>query len=152
MERNVVGAHPEGFNYGSTGVAVLGNYTESSIAPAAEHALVQLLAWRLDVAHVDPLSLVNWSSGGNPKNALGTHVKLHAISGHRDTGFTSCPGTRLYAKLPSIAEQVAAIGLPKLYAPTVKGSVGGPIVFTARLSAPAAWTVTVRNAGGKAVA
>ena len=79
-------------------------------------------------------------------------MKLRAISGHRDTGFTSCPGTRLYAKLPSVAEQVAATGLPKLYAPTVKGSLGGPIVFTARLSAPAAWAVTVRNAGGKAVA
>jgi N-acetylmuramoyl-L-alanine amidase len=152
IERNVVGAHAEGFNYGSSGVAVLGNYGSASISPAAERALVRLLAWRLDVAHVDPLSLVNWSSGGNPKYPLGTHVKLRAISGHRDTGFTSCPGTRLYAKLPSIAEQVAATGLPKLYAPTVKGTLGGPIVFIARLSAPAAWAVTVRNAGGKVVA
>jgi hypothetical protein len=152
IDRNVVGAHAEGFNYGSTGVALLGNYGATTITPAAQRALVSLLAWRLDVAHVDPLSLVNWSSGGNPKYPLGMHLKLRAISGHRDTGFTSCPGTRLYAKLPSIAEQVAATGLPKLYAPTVKGSLGGPIVFSARLSAPAAWAVSVRNTGGKTVA
>ena len=152
IDRNVVGAHAEGFNTGSTGVALLGNYGATSITPAAQRALVSLLAWRLDVAHVDPLSLVNWSSGGNPKYPLGMHLKLRAISGHRDTGFTSCPGTRLYAKLPSIAEQVAATGLPKLYAPTVKGALGGPIVFTARLSSPGAWAVTVRNTGGKAVA
>ena len=153
IERNVVGAHAEGFNHGLDRRRPARELRRARRSRrAAERALVQLLAWRLDVAHVDPLSLVNWSSGGNPKYPLGTHVKLRAISGHRDTGFTSCPGTRLYAKLPSVAEQVAATGLPKLYAPTVKGSLGGPIVFTARLSAPAAWTVTVRNAAGKAVA
>ena len=73
IDRNVVGAHAEGFNYGSTGVALLGNYGATSITPAAQRALVSLLAWRLDVAHVDPLSLVNWSSGGNPKYPLGMH-------------------------------------------------------------------------------
>ena len=43
--------------------------------------------------------------------------KLRAISGHRDTGYTSCPGGALYARLPDIARAVAATGLPKLYAP-----------------------------------
>lgn len=147
IERNVVGAHAEGFNTGSTGVALLGNYNSAPVGLAARRALVSLLAWRLDIAHVDPVSLVNWSSGGNPKYPLGTHLRIRAISGHRDTGFTSCPGTRLYAQLPSIAQQVAATGLPKLYAPTVKGGLGGPIAFSARLSAPAAWTVTVKSAG-----
>ena len=68
-----------------------------SSVPRAEHALARLLAWRLDVAHVDPLGTVTWTSGGNPKYPRGTNVTLRAISGHRDTGFTSCPGTRLYA-------------------------------------------------------
>jgi hypothetical protein len=47
---------------------------------------------------------------------------------------------------------VAAIGLPKLYAPTVRGGLGGPVRFTARLSAVAPWVVTVRNAAGQPVA
>jgi N-acetylmuramoyl-L-alanine amidase/FlgD Ig-like domain len=152
IERNVVGAHAQGFNYGSTGIAMIGNYGSTSITPAARRALVQLLAWRLDVAHVDPLSIVNWSSGGNPKYPLGTHLKLRAISGHRDTGFTSCPGTRLYARLPDIAHQVAATGLPKLYAPAAVGAFGGTVRFSARLSAPAAWTVTVKSFTGAVVA
>jgi N-acetylmuramoyl-L-alanine amidase-like protein/flagellar hook capping protein FlgD len=152
IARNVVGAHAEGFNYGSTGVAVIGNYGSASITPAAQRALVKLLAWRLDVAHVDPLSIVDWSSGGNPKYPLGTHLKLRAISGHRDTGFTSCPGTRLYARLPDIARQAAATGLPKLYAPTAVGALGGPVKFAARLSTPAAWTVTVKSFTGAVVA
>src|SRR5205085_803363 len=35
------------------------------------------------------------------------------------------------------------IGLPKLYSPVVKGGLGGRISFSARLSAPATWRVTV---------
>jgi hypothetical protein len=152
VDRNVIGAQAQGFNTGSVGVALIGNYQSATVSVVAEKALAKLLAWRLAVAHVDPLSKVTWRSGGNPKYAPGTPVSLRAISGHRDTGFTSCPGTRLYARLPSLAQQVAAIGLPKLYAPMAKGSLGGPIQFTARLSQAGPWTVSVRDAKGAVVA
>jgi hypothetical protein len=152
IDRNVIGAQAQGFNTGSVGVAVIGNYNAGAVPLATERSLAKLLAWRLDVAHVDPLGTLTWLSGGNPKYPRGRPVLLRAISGHRDTGFTSCPGTRLYAKLPSLAQQVAAIGLPKLYAPTVKGSLGGPIQFGARLSQSGSWTVTVHDKTGAVVA
>jgi hypothetical protein len=151
IDRNVIGAHAEGFNTGSVGVALIGNYSAAKVTSAAQHALADLLAWRLDLAHVDPLSTLTWRSGGNPEYRAGTLVKLRAISGHRDTGYTSCPGTSLYAKLPGIARAVSVTGLPKLYAPTVTGGLGGSVRFTARLSAAAAWTVTVRGASGALV-
>ena len=151
-DRNVIGAHAEGFNTSSVGVALIGNYSSTQITPAAEHALATLLAWRLDVAHVDPLGLVTWISGGNAKYPKGAHVSVRAISGHRDTGFTSCPGDALYAKLPDLAREVAGIGLPKLYAPTVQGGLGGLVRFGARLSTAGPWAVTVKNAAGKVVA
>ena len=152
IERNVIGAHAGGFNTGSVGVALIGNYTAAGITPAARLALVNLLAWRLDVAHVDPLSTLSWRSGGNAEYPRGRPVTLRAISGHRDTGYTSCPGASLYAKLPDIARSVAATGLPKLYAPMVAGGLGGQVRFTARLSSPAAWVVTVRSASGAVAA
>jgi hypothetical protein len=152
IERNVIGAHAQGFNTGSTGVAVIGNYSSTKISAAALHALTGLLAWRLDVAHVDPSSTLTWRSGGNPEYRLGRAVKLRAISGHRDTGPTSCPGTALYSRLFDIARMVAATGLPKLYAPQAVGGLDGRVRFTARLSAPAAWTVTVRGKAGAVVA
>jgi hypothetical protein len=152
IERNVIGAHAQGFNTGSTGIAVIGNYSAARISAAAMQALVGLLTWRLDVAHVDPLSTLSWRSGGNPRYPAGRAVTLRAISGHRDTGPTSCPGAALYSKLPGIARQVAATGLPKLYAPQALGGLGGQIRFTARLSTPAAWTVTVKGASGAVVA
>jgi hypothetical protein len=152
IERNVVGAHAQGFNTGSTGVAVIGNFDSAGITPAARASLVQLLAWRLDVAHVDPLGIFPVLSGGNPRFPNNAPLSLRAISGHRDTGFTSCPGGLLYAQLPAIARGVSTTGGPKLFQPVVKGAVGGPIRFTARLSDALPWTVTVSDAAGAVVA
>ena len=152
IAKNVVGAHAEGFNTGSTGVAVIGNYESQAISPAARAALVKLLAWRLDVAHVNPLGKLTWTSGGNPRYPAGTRVALRAVSGHRDTGPTSCPGGLLYAQLNGIATDVAATGLPKLYNPVVNGSLGGPVRFRATLTEALPWTVTIRDAAGAVVA
>ena len=152
ITKNVVGAHAEGFNTGSTGVAVIGNYESQAISPAARTALVKLLAWRLDVAHVNPLGKLTWTSGGNPRYPAGTKVRLRAVSGHRDTGPTSCPGGSLYAQLPGIASGVAATGLPKLYNPVVNGSLGGQVRFTATLTEALPWTVTIRDGDDAVVA
>ncbi|MFL5929011.1 MAG: N-acetylmuramoyl-L-alanine amidase [Gaiellaceae bacterium] len=143
IERNVIGAHAEGFNSGTSGVALMGNYSHATPAKAQQDALVALLAWRLDVAHVDPLSTVVYTSGGNAKFRSGKVVTLRAISGHRDTGPSECPGTVAYGLLPGIAKRVSQTGLPKLYAPTVLGVLGGAVRFQARLSSALAWTVKV---------
>src|SRR4051812_23383358 len=152
VERNVIGAHAEGFNTGTTGIALLGNYTRAVPPPAQQSALAILVAWRLDVAHVDPSSTVVYTSGGNAKFRSGKVVTLRAISGHRDTGPSECPGGRAYAQLPGLAKRVALIGLPKLYSPTVIGRLGGAIRFQARLSSSLAWTVAVVDRLGKPVA
>jgi hypothetical protein len=152
ITRPVIGAHAQGFNTGSVGVSIIGDYSSSSISPAARAALVSLLAWRLDLAHVDPLSKVARVSAGNPRYAAGTAITLNAISGHRDVYPTSCPGASLYAQLPSLRGDVSKTGLPKLYAPVVVGRLGGPVRFTARLSSAVAWTVTVRDDAGATVA
>ena len=150
--QNVIGAHAQGFNTGSVGVAVLGTYGSGRISTAARNALQQLLAWRLDAGHVDPVSFVDFTSYGNDRFPAGRKVRLRAVSGHRDTGYTSCPGTALYGQLGAIASNVSRIGLPKLYDPEVDGAVGGPVRLTARLSSSRAWLVQVKDAGGAVVA
>ena len=114
----------------------------------ARTALANLLAWRLDIAHVDPTSSLTWVSGGNERYAAGVPVVLRTVSGHRDTGFTTCPGAALYAQLRAIAQQAGAIGLPKLYAPTARGAIGGQVRFRAHLSESLPWTVTVADSTG----
>ncbi len=152
IERNVIGAHALGFNSGTVGVSLIGNFQSVSPPPAMVNALVRLLAWRLDVAHVDPLSQVVDTSAGNPEFRAGRVVTLPAIAGHRDTGPTACPGTLAYGMLPAIRRRVSVTGLPKLYSPIVSGVLGGTVRFQARLSSSLAWTVTVADASGRVVA
>jgi hypothetical protein len=152
IDKNVIGAHSEGFNTGTAGVALIGNFSHATPPRAQQDALVNLLAWRLDVAHVDPLSTVVYISGGNYKFRSGKNVTLRAISGHRDTGPSECPGAVAYALLPGIAKRVSVTGLPKLYTPTVIGALGGLVRFQARLSSSLPWTVTVVDQLGRTAA
>jgi hypothetical protein len=152
MAKPVVGAHAEGFNTGSVGIAVLGNYVSAKPSAAAKDAIARLLAWRLDVAHVDPTSSLTWTSLGSSKFPAGTPVTLKAVSGHKDVGLTACPGKMLAGAIGSIAASALELGGPKLFDARALGVVGGPVRFTGRLSESLAWTVTVLDAAGVAVA
>ena len=144
IDRNVIGAHALGFNTGSVGVAVLGNFERQAPPPGVHPTLVSLLAWRLDVGHVDPLALVDVvSTTGVPRT-------VRAISGHRDVGSTACPGKLLYPSLDAVAQEVAATGLPKLYDPLAE-VLERTVRFTARLSEPLSWTVVVTAQDGAEV-
>ena len=152
IDRNVVGAHSEGFNTGTAGIALIGNFSVATPPKAQQDALVALAAWRLDIAHIDPLSTVVYTSGGNYKYKAGKVVTLSAISGHRDTGPSECPGSGAYRLIPGLANRVGLTGLPKLYSPTVSGTLGGSIRFQARVSSALPWTVTVVEQLGRTVA
>jgi hypothetical protein len=151
VDRNVIGAHTEGFNTGTVGVAVIGEYGTTKITTAAAKALEQLLSWRLDLAHIDPLSTLTYTSGGNSRFPAGTAVTMRAVSGHRDGYFTDCPGGALYAQLPAIAKAVSALGGPKIYAPLAQ-TLETRTRITARLSVAQPWTVTVTGSSGQQVA
>jgi N-acetylmuramoyl-L-alanine amidase len=150
--RNVVGAHAQGFNTGSVGIAVLGSYGGAGPSAQARDALARLIAWRLDVAHVDPVMRVSMISSGNARFRGGLPTWMRAVSGHRDTGFTSCPGSGLYGQLGALASRARSIGLPKLFTPEVEGSLGSFVSFSARLSGSLPWTVTVADSTGRQVA
>ena len=139
IEHNVIGAHARGFNTGSVGIAVLGHYQKAGITAETRAALVNLLAWRLDVAHVDPQTLPSVLSGGNRRHPSLAPVTLRAVSGHRDTDLTICPGDHLYAEVNAMAGEAASVGLPKLYEPRIEGALGSPVRFTARLSQELPW-------------
>ncbi|MCY7302305.1 MAG: N-acetylmuramoyl-L-alanine amidase [Thermoleophilia bacterium] len=148
IDRNVIGAHARGFNTGAVGVAVIGTFGTTAVPDAASRSLEKLLAWRLDLAHVDPQKPVTVISGGSERYLPGVPVTLRAVSGHRDSGQTSCPGDLLYAQLGSIASKTLALGLPKIFEPTVTGNLGGTVRFRARISGPAPWRVVVVDAFG----
>ena len=137
ITRNVIGAHAGGFNDGTVGVAVIGSYSSGRISAAAQAAVSRLIAWRLDVAHVDPLALPTYVSNGNARYPKGTPVIMRGVVGHRETGFTSCPGDALMGQLAALARGAWTAGLPKVFDPRVRGSIGGSVRLTARLSSRA---------------
>src|ERR687891_1525731 len=151
IERNVVGAHARGFNTGSVGIAVLGTYSGATPSREAQEAVAKLVAWRLDLAHVDPAGLLTFISGGSERYRSGVPVLLRVVSGHRDTGFTDCPGGAFYARLNQLAVDAARTGLPRIYEPRVEAGEG-LFRFRARLSSVQPWVVAVTTQAGAGVA
>ncbi len=151
IDSPVVGAHALGFNTGSVGVAVLGSFSGSRIPTTARSALVRLLAWRLDRAHVNPTSKVLWRSAGNPRHPAGRLVRLRAVSGHRDTGPTTCPGSGLWRQLGRLGRSVRAHGGTKIFRPRAKGSLGGPVRVRATVDPARSWRVTMTDGAGELV-
>ncbi len=132
--RGVIGAHARGYNIGSVGVAVLGDFSsEAQPTGAAVDALVRLLAWKADRHGINP-------HGADPfTTSDGSQATFPNLAGHRDVGQTACPGGRLYDRLPEIRDRVAAAmhGVP----------VPAPLPPPPPLPAvPGFWTVT---AGGR---
>src|SRR5205823_9357212 len=54
IDRNVIGAHSLGFNTGTVGVSLLGDFSAVPPPAAIQSALVQLLSWRVDFARLHP--------------------------------------------------------------------------------------------------
>jgi hypothetical protein len=73
------------------------------------------------------------------------------VSGHRDTGFTECPGDALYARLGEIAGAALQIGGAKIFEPTVEAA-GSAVRVRARLSQPQPWSVAIATPAGAEVA
>jgi hypothetical protein len=151
VDRNVIGAHALGFNTGSVGIALLGTYGSARPSAAALDAIARIVSWKLDLAHVDPTSFLTFISGGSERYPSGVPVLLNAVSGHRDTGLTECPGDALYAKLGAIAATARALGGPKIFEPRAD-SAEASVRFRARLSQAQPWTVVVAGTSGTEVA
>ena len=113
IDEPVIGAHAGGYNYASTGVAVLGEFMSSPISAAAAGALERLLAWKLSLHGIPTEGRVTVRV--NPAGAVysrfpaGAHVSLPRIAGHRDGDSTDCPGDTLYAELPSMRPRINAL-------------------------------------------
>ncbi|WP_079176276.1 N-acetylmuramoyl-L-alanine amidase [Actinacidiphila rubida] len=103
VDRAVQGAHTEGFNIGTVGIAALGHFDAGQPLPQPMlQSIAEIAAWKLapDVDAAGKVRLV--SSNDLSRFRRGTAVKVNAISGHRDVFQTDCPGAALYAALPWI--------------------------------------------------
>jgi N-acetylmuramoyl-L-alanine amidase len=114
VEQAVVGAQAQGYNSQSTGVAVLGTFSDAPIPEAAAASIARLLGWKLSLHGVPCEGGLTIVSGGGSLNRYpsGTPVAMQRISGHRDGDQTECPGNALYVQLPELRRRAAALAGP----------------------------------------
>ena len=93
----MVGAQAGGYNSGSFGASVMGDFTSAAVPSAVTSALTRLFAWKFTLHGIPATGQV----------AVMDRT-FNRISGHRDANQTSCPGASLYAKIPGLRTAVTA--------------------------------------------
>jgi hypothetical protein len=133
IDEPVIGAQAGGYNYRSTGIAVLGEYGAHRISPAARASLARLLAWKLALHGVPIVGRVTVRV--NPTGAVysrfpaNARVSLPRVAGHRDADSTECPGNALYGELPELRALAARLqGHPALATLLVQATPSGQTV------------------------
>jgi len=142
IDQAVVGAQAGGYNLESTGVAVIGTFTDVIPSAVAIGALERLLAWKLSLHGVPVLGRVTVEV--NPADAFytpfvpGAHVSLPRVAGHRDGDSTDCPGNAFYPQLPSLRPRIAALAgaaaRMTLVAPVTPRLASAPTPLSGRLT------------------
>ncbi|EFE69931.1 conserved hypothetical protein [Streptomyces viridosporus ATCC 14672] len=93
VDRPVTGAHTQGFNHRTTGIAALGTFTEGvSVSPEMLHAIAALAAWKLGTSGTDPRAGVRLVSQQRRQPVRGGHRRRAARRGG--------PQRRLHDQLP----------------------------------------------------
>jgi hypothetical protein len=112
LDQAVIGAHAQGFNSQTAGVANIGDYSSVGASQEALSATATYIRWKLGVhgqALSGPVTLTS-AGGSESRYPAGSSVTLQRVSAHRDTGKTACPGNALYDQLDDIRALVEAGG------------------------------------------
>ena len=110
LASTVIGAHAGGFNTGTFGVSMLGNYEEVQPPQGMLDAVADIIAWKLSLYGVDPRGTTQLTSGGGgtSRYAKGQMATVPTVFAHRDVGSTACPGRYAYARMDDVRRRVAA--------------------------------------------
>ena len=93
----VVGGHALAYNWGSIGMALIGDFQQQDVPSAMLEALTTFLAWQCRDHFIHPTA-----------ERFFIDQMLPEIMGHRDCADTVCPGDRAYMLLPAIRAQTLA--------------------------------------------
>jgi len=153
-DRAIKGSHTGGFNQGTLGVAMIGQTDEAAPAPALADAVARVAAWAADRWGFDPRRQTTLTSKGSSRYPNGRRVTVPRLLGHRDLSNTACPGRFAYPMLPDLRERAWHLLAPVITDVVVEGAPvrsPEPLRIRARLTAPAAWTITVTAPYGEVV-
>ena len=109
LTKNVQGAHAGGFNKGTFGISMMGDYSTAHPTPAMINSVGAMIGWRMRIAGLDPSGKATLTSQGykTAKYGAGQQATLPSIFAHRDVGDTTCPGAAGYAQMDRIRDIAA---------------------------------------------
>jgi flagellar hook assembly protein FlgD len=160
MKRGVVGAQVLGFNRGSTGISVIGDFAAAAPPAAALASLQRLLAWKLKIHHLNPRGTAKLRCDASDRFARGATVTFSVIAGHRDANSTECPGNILYPLLPTVRleasgrPQAPIIALVRVTSARFSPNDDGVLdetTLSLSLTKRAGWSIEVRDPAGRQV-
>lgn len=154
VDAAVWGGHTGGFNYYSTGVALIGDHNSAAVTQSTLDALQELAAWKLDLHHVDPTGSIVIESLGSTKYDQGVLVDMPRLAGHLDASSTSCPGTLCYPLLSDYRPIVLETGGPKILGgrPDVNPPVvGRELEFAFELTTASEWEFALSGLDGTTI-
>ncbi|NHC12898.1 peptidoglycan recognition protein family protein [Motilibacter deserti] len=111
----------------------IGDHTSEPPTPAAERAMVSLLAVLADRYALDVPGTARFVSRGSNRWPEGRSVTTPTIAGHRDMSLTTCPGETVYRQLGRYRADVSALRAPARS--TASASPSAPAPALARPSA-----------------
>ncbi|WP_435842685.1 peptidoglycan recognition protein family protein [Streptomyces fradiae] len=147
VDRPVQGAHAYGFNAETTGISVLGTYTDASPSQAALVSVARVAAWKLGQYGVDPAATTTLTAGDAGRSysgrtwSKGAQVSFPVIHGHRDGYNTQCPGNAFYGKLPALRSWAAGPVAGLAVTSVTGASLAGTTYYT-KSAVTVNWTAT----------
>jgi hypothetical protein len=104
----IVGAHAQGFNSQTTGVASIGDHSSRAASKKTKRGLVHFLSWKLPhhgVNNVESKTTLVSGGGSASRYPRGKEVRKYRIMGHRAVGETACPGGRLNSYIDKLRKR-----------------------------------------------
>ena len=106
-----IGAHARGVNTGTMGISMMGDYSAVSPSDAQLSSVGKMAGWFLKRAGISDVTgwagLHVWTT---ERYQAGSTISMPRILGHRDVGYTTCPGNVGYSKLDTIRAIAKAQG------------------------------------------
>ena len=108
LGRAVIGAHAQGFNAQTTGVAVIGTHTRRKISKPAMRGVARWLAWKLPEHGHDTTGKARMISAGGDASRYPAGETDQNPADHRPPAgrLDGCPGDALYRQLGNLRNKV----------------------------------------------